>query len=187
MRARARRPLYLPPAGDSWVRARTLFTCLGARAARREFASFFSTTCMTRCQRRLPYPGAHGPAAGRITPRCWRHSGQLAGCVDARRCIERSANLHTPGPRFFAPLAVRWAAASAPWRRPLGSTAYRRCACARFFVNGDGFAPPSGAHAALALLADRRWLEGLQLARGPLSDLVFDWYRRGWLALETRS
>ncbi|MBI3371317.1 MAG: cupin domain-containing protein [Betaproteobacteria bacterium] len=56
----------------------------------------------------------------------------------------------------------------------------------RFFVNGDGFTPPPAAHAALAALADRRVLDGRTVASGGQADLIFEWYRRGWVGLERK-
>ncbi|MDA8109573.1 MAG: cupin domain-containing protein [Betaproteobacteria bacterium] len=55
---------------------------------------------------------------------------------------------------------------------------------ARFYLNGEAFAPGPAQRAALAVLADRRRAAGRTLARAGLCDLLFDWYRSGFLHLE---
>lgn len=53
----------------------------------------------------------------------------------------------------------------------------------RLYVNGAGFTPPQSARAALQDLADRRTADGRRLAHAAAADLVFDWYRQGFLSL----
>ena len=55
---------------------------------------------------------------------------------------------------------------------------------ARFFVNGELMTPRPAQRRPLALLADRRRLGGGTLARAGLGDLLYDWYRDGYLHLE---
>jgi 50S ribosomal protein L16 3-hydroxylase len=54
----------------------------------------------------------------------------------------------------------------------------------RIYMNGTAFTTGGRERAPLLQLADRRELEGARLARSPAADLVFDWYRQGFLALE---
>lgn len=58
---------------------------------------------------------------------------------------------------------------------------------ARFFINGESFAPRIGQRRALAELADRRRASGRQLADAGLERLILDWRRAGYLRLEPRS
>ncbi len=53
----------------------------------------------------------------------------------------------------------------------------------RFYINGSAFSADGRARAALLELADRREMDGAGLARAPAVDLIFDWYRQGFLAL----
>lgn len=53
----------------------------------------------------------------------------------------------------------------------------------RVYVNGEAFKIRRSS--ALRKLADRREVEGARLAREPIADLVFDWYRRGFVVFET--
>ena len=55
---------------------------------------------------------------------------------------------------------------------------------ARFFINGDSFVASARARPALLALADNRRAEGSRLARVRAGDLIFDWYRQGFLGLE---
>jgi len=54
----------------------------------------------------------------------------------------------------------------------------------RFFVNGEDFSPRPAQRRVLARLADRRRLGGAALVRAGLGDLIYDWYRDGYLFLE---
>ena len=54
----------------------------------------------------------------------------------------------------------------------------------RFFVNGEVVIPRPAQRRPLALLADGRRLGGGALARAGLGDLLYDWYRDGYLHLE---
>ena len=54
----------------------------------------------------------------------------------------------------------------------------------RMFLNGDIVVPLRHQCAALARLADRRRAGGTALARAGLGDLLYDWYRNGYLHLE---
>jgi 50S ribosomal protein L16 3-hydroxylase len=53
----------------------------------------------------------------------------------------------------------------------------------RIYLNGSAYGAGGRARAALLELADRRELDGARLARAPVADLIFDWYRQGFLAL----
>ena len=53
----------------------------------------------------------------------------------------------------------------------------------RAYINGLSVEMPARAKAALLELADRREVEGSRVARPPAADLIFDWYRNGFLAL----
>ncbi len=52
------------------------------------------------------------------------------------------------------------------------------------FINGEALAPRETQRRALAALADGRRLAGRTLARAALGDLLYDWYRGGYLRLE---
>ena len=54
---------------------------------------------------------------------------------------------------------------------------------ARFFINGESFAPRASQRRALAELADRRQAPGRRLARAGLQELISDWQRAGYLQL----
>ena len=54
----------------------------------------------------------------------------------------------------------------------------------RFYLNGETLLPRPGARRALRALGDRRQALGRALARSALGDLIFEWYRRGYLHLE---
>jgi len=56
---------------------------------------------------------------------------------------------------------------------------------ATLFVNGESLDLPPAQRRALSALADARRLEGARLARAALSDLLYAWYREGYLHLET--
>jgi len=58
---------------------------------------------------------------------------------------------------------------------------------ARFFINGESFAPRAHQRHALAQLADRRRAHGRLLERAGLARLVADWQRAGYLHLEAAS
>ncbi len=57
---------------------------------------------------------------------------------------------------------------------------------AEFFVNGERCAATSRQRAALARLADLRSVDGGSLLRAGLAGLAYDWYRLGYLHLETQ-
>jgi len=87
-----------------------------------------------------------------------------------------------------------------PPRRPHGRAAFLyRLACAqvrldprtrmlaqgaRIFANGTGFSLERRARAALLELADRREIAGTRVARAPAADLIYDWYRQGFLVVD---
>jgi 50S ribosomal protein L16 3-hydroxylase len=87
--------------------------------------------------------------------------------------------------------------------RPIGQPAFLRklqAACVRLdprtrmlthagriFVNGTEFEVPARARAALGQLADRRQAKGRRLARTAAAELIFAWYRQGFLVLGDRS
>ena len=54
----------------------------------------------------------------------------------------------------------------------------------RFFINGEEIRPSAAQARALAQLADARTLEGRALARCGTGDLLYGWYRDGYLDLE---
>jgi len=54
---------------------------------------------------------------------------------------------------------------------------------ARFFINGEAFAPRASQRKALAGLADRRQAPGRVLARAGLQELISAWQRAGYLHL----
>jgi 50S ribosomal protein L16 3-hydroxylase len=58
---------------------------------------------------------------------------------------------------------------------------------ARLFLNGEALRAAPAQRRALALLADRRRSPGARLARAGAADLVYDWYRCGYLHLEAGS
>jgi 50S ribosomal protein L16 3-hydroxylase len=58
---------------------------------------------------------------------------------------------------------------------------------ARVYVNGEPLEMPGAQRAALAALADRRRIPGRALARAALADLIYEWYRAGWVRLERRT
>ena len=58
---------------------------------------------------------------------------------------------------------------------------------ARFFINGESFAPRENQRRALAELADRRRASGRRLAGAGLESLILGWQRAGYLRLESRS
>lgn len=53
----------------------------------------------------------------------------------------------------------------------------------RIYVNGSAFPAERRVRAALRELADRREIAGARLARAPAGDLIFDWYRQGFLVI----
>ncbi len=55
---------------------------------------------------------------------------------------------------------------------------------ARFFINGESFAPTARQHRALSQLADRRRTPGRVLARAGLRRLILDWQRAGYVRIE---
>jgi 50S ribosomal protein L16 3-hydroxylase len=55
---------------------------------------------------------------------------------------------------------------------------------ARFFINGDGFAVPARATAALRALADARAADAAELARAGLARLIWQWRQRGYVSIE---
>lgn len=83
--------------------------------------------------------------------------------------------------------------------RPLGQAAFlRKLATARLrldprtrmlthasriFMNGTQFIVPARTRVALQELADRREAEGGRLARTGAAELIFAWYRQGFLIL----
>lgn len=193
--------LYLPPGwGHDGVALEPCLTwSIGARAPHAtEFASGFLDYLQ---EHRLPAgtyrdPG-RAPAGqpGRIDTAMLRYAeATLARLRWTRADVAEALGEHLSTPKahvFFTP--PRQPLARARFRRRLASDNVRLDPrtrllwhARRFFVNGEGFAPSAGARAALVSLADQRWLEGVHLARGRLADLVFDWYRRGWLALERK-
>lgn len=191
--------LYLPPGwGHDGVALEPCFTwSIGARAPHAaEVASMFLDYLQ---QHRLPAGSYRDPGRAparqpaRIDATMLRHAeSTLARLHWTRADVAEALGEHLSAPKahvFFSP--PRTPLARAAFRRKLAVSRVRLDPrtrllrhARRFFVNGEGFAPPAGARAALASLADRRIGEGADLARGPLSDLVFDWYRRGWLAVE---
>lgn len=56
----------------------------------------------------------------------------------------------------------------------------------KLFVNGDALTVRGRARAALLALADRRSADGAVLAHARLADLLYTWYRQGYLGLERR-
>ncbi len=52
------------------------------------------------------------------------------------------------------------------------------------YINGSSFQVPPRALAALTALADRREAAGARLARSGAADLIFEWYRQGFLRLD---
>ncbi len=55
---------------------------------------------------------------------------------------------------------------------------------ARFFINGEAFAPRARQRRALAQLADRRRAPGRLLARAGLGGLILSWQRAGYVRIE---
>jgi len=58
---------------------------------------------------------------------------------------------------------------------------------ARCYLNGETLSPHPDARRALHALADQRQASGRALARSATRDLIYDWYRRGYLHLEPPS
>lgn len=89
-----------------------------------------------------------------------------------------------------------------PPERPLGQAAFGRklraarvrldprtrmlTHASRLFMNGAEFAVPARARDALQELADRRQVEGARLARTGAVELIYDWYKHGYLELGDR-
>ena len=191
--------LYLPPGwGHDGVALESCFTwSIGARAPHAaEFASVFLDHLQ---EHRLPigdYRDPRRPPAahpGRIDLAMLRYAeATLARLRWTRSDVAQALGEHLSSPKahvFFAP--PRTALAKAAFRRRLPAARVRLDPRTRllwhgrwFFVNGEGFTPPAGSRPALEMLADRRWLDGARLAPRPQADLVYEWYRRGWLGLE---
>lgn len=57
----------------------------------------------------------------------------------------------------------------------------------RGFINGAEFVLPARARGALRQLADQRRVEGARVARTAAAELLFAWYRQGFLVLGERS
>jgi 50S ribosomal protein L16 3-hydroxylase len=53
------------------------------------------------------------------------------------------------------------------------------------FVNGERLELPLARRRVLSALADARWLDGARLARAALGQLLYAWYRQGFLHLDT--
>ena len=56
---------------------------------------------------------------------------------------------------------------------------------ATLYVNGERLDLPPAQRSALSALADARRLEGARLARAALGNLLYAWYRQGYLHLGT--
>ncbi len=53
----------------------------------------------------------------------------------------------------------------------------------RLYINGIEVPAPAGSRAALQELADRRELDGRRLAHPGMAELIFEWYKHGFLSL----
>lgn len=191
--------LYLPPGwGHDGVALDPCVTwSIGARAPHAtELASSFLDYLQ---ERRLPAGEYRDP--GRIPAKSPAHIDadmlRKAEAMLARLRWTRADVAEALGEYLSSPKAHVF---FEPPRKPLARAAFKRRLATgrirldprtrllrrarRFFVNGDGFTPPPSAHAALAALADRRMLDGRSLASGRPADLIFEWYRHGWVRLE---
>jgi len=193
--------LYLPPGwGHDGVALDECFTySIGFRAPRgAELGAAFLDWLHERGLPELVYrdPGLRPAAQPARVPAPLR--------AHARRLLERirwsasdvdaflGAYLSAPKPQVvFAP--PRRALARGDFGRRLAGTEVALDARtqllyggARFFVNGESLRVPARQRAALAALADARRAAGRRLAAAGLADLVYEWYRSGYLHLERR-
>jgi len=188
--------LYLPPGwGHDGVALDACFTCsVGFRAPRgAELAASFLDYLHERGLPDADYrdPGlraARRPA--RIGPDLITFAGaQLARIRWTRGDVEEFLGryLSTPKPNIVFSPSKRRVSRIAGKTIALHAKTQFLYLGARFFINGESFAPRVDQRRALAELADRRRASGRRLARAGLESLILDWQRAGYLRLESGS
>jgi len=187
--------LYLPPGwGHDGVALDACFTCsVGFRAPRgAELAASFLDYLHERGLPDAAYrdpglrPAGRPAQVGRELIRF--AEAQLARIRWTRADVKEFLGryLSTPKPNIVF----------SPWKRSSSRIAGKTIALhpktrllylgARFFINGESFAPRMGQRRALAELADRRQASGRRLADAGLERLILDWQRAGYLRLDSR-
>lgn len=193
--------LYLPPGwGHDGVALDECFTySIGFRAPRgAELGASFLDWLHERGLPELAYrdPGLRPTAKpGRIPSPLLEHARRLLARIrwsghDVDEFL--GTYLSTPKPQLvFAP--PRRALARAAFGRSLARAEVALDARTQllyhgtgFFVNGESLQASARQRAALAALADSRRAAGRGLAAAGLADLIYDWYRSGYLHLEKR-
>jgi len=193
--------LYLPPGwGHDGVALDECFTySIGFRAPRgAELGAAFLDWLHARGLPELAYrdPGLR-PAAqpARIPAPLRAHARRLLARIRwSARDVDEFLGAYLSAPKAQVVFALP--------RRPLARGAFGRSLAraevaldARtqllyhgtgFFVNGESLQAPARQRAALAALADARRAAGRRLAAAGLADLIYDWYRSGYLHLEKR-
>lgn len=192
--------LYLPPGwGHDGVALEACFTCsVGFRAPRAAelaaaFLDFLHLRGLPEAEYRDPglRPATHAARIGAPLAR-WARS-QVARIRWREADVETFFGEYLSTPKSHVVFQRP--------RRPLARAAFlRRLERAgvaldartqllyrggRFFLNGETLRPPRGQLRALAALADLRRAPGRALVRAALGDLVYDWYRSGFLRPES--
>jgi 50S ribosomal protein L16 3-hydroxylase len=191
--------LYLPPGwGHDGVALDECFTySIGFRAPRgAELGAAFLDWLHERGLPELAYrdPDLRTTAQpARIPAPLREHARRLLGRIrwSARDVDEfLGAYLSTPKPQVVFALPRR-PLARAVFARRLARTEIALDARtqllyegARFFMNGESLRARARQRAVLAALADARRASGRRLAAAGLADLIYDWYRSGYLHLE---
>lgn len=191
--------LYLPPRwGHEGVALEPSWTySIGFRAPRQaEIAAALLDFLHERGFRdRIYRDPPLGPerASGRIGTAMVRFAEQAARQIRWNRdAVVRSLGRHLTAPKHHIVFALP--------PRPLSSQAFRAVLARRVavldprsrllyrgrrcFLNGEEFLATHRQSVVLALLADRRRLEGRRLAASGAADLLYSWYREGALHLE---
>lgn len=188
--------LYLPPGwGHDGVALDSCFTCsVGFRAPRgAELAASFLDYLHERGLPDATYRDPH--------LRATRHPGRIGADLAAyaqkllRRISWRTSDaqdfigrfLTTPKPNVVFSPSKRRVSRIAGKLVELHPKTQLLYLGARFFINGESFAPRADQRRALAELADRRRASGRRLGRAGLSDIVRDWHRSGFLLLNTEN
>ncbi len=130
--------------------------------------------------------------AARIDAHLLEHAARVVGRIRWNRAdIATFFGRHLSEPKqhvvFRAPAGPRGRAA---FLRSLGASQVRLdprtrmlTHGSRLFINGSEFAMPARARKALQELADHREAAGAGLAQAAAGELIFDWYRQGFLSL----
>jgi 50S ribosomal protein L16 3-hydroxylase len=192
--------LYLPPGwGHEGIAIEPCITCsVGFRApGGAELGAAFLDYLQ---ERGLPDGRYRDPSlrptarSARIGPGMLRQAGAMLARIRwSRRDVDEFLGEYLSAPKpgvFFEPPA-----------QPLPRRAFERAlarsdvaldlktillhAGARFFLNGEGLSAAPRQRARLGALADRRRARGAGLAAAGLTDLLYQWYRLGYLHLES--